>query len=50
MCVCVCVQDFIQDFEFSEGGKSPKFGVDVEGCIAHNNSRGTQDFFKKLML
>ena len=24
MLECVCVQDFIQDFEFSEGGKSTK--------------------------
>ena len=27
--VCVCVQGFIQYFEFWEGG-TPKFGVDVE--------------------
>ena len=29
--VCVCVERFIQDFEFWEGGKGiSKFGVDVE--------------------
>ena len=36
MCVCGWVQGFIQDFEFWEGG-TPKFGVDVEGCMSHNN-------------
>ena len=45
MCVCVCVQGFIQDFEFGKGelqslegggGGTPKLGVDMEG-IAHNN-------------
>ena len=29
-CVCVCVQEFIQDFEFWEGENS-KFGIVVEG-------------------
>ena len=29
-CVCVCVQDFKQNFGFGRGG-TPKFGVDVEG-------------------
>ena len=32
-CVCVCVQGFIQDFEFWEGG-TPKFGVGVEGVYS----------------
>ena len=34
MCVCVrvCVQDFIEYFEFWDGGGgTPMFGVDVEG-------------------
>ena len=36
MLECVCVQGFIQDFEYWEG-RTPKFGVDMEGCIAHKN-------------
>ena len=32
-CVCVCVQGFIQDFDFLEG-RTPKFGVDVEGVYS----------------
>ena len=33
MLECVCVQGFIQDFEFWEGG-TPKFGVDVKGVYS----------------
>ena len=33
MLECVCVQGFIQDFEYWEGG-TPKFGVDVEGVYS----------------
>ena len=36
MCVCGGGGGFIQDLEFWEGG-TPKFSVDVERCIVHNN-------------
>ena len=34
VCVCVCMRGFIQDFEFWEGGGTPKFGVDMEGVYS----------------
>ena len=36
VCVCVCVQDFIQDLSLGREG-TPKVGLDMEGSIAQNN-------------
>ena len=45
-CVCVCVQGFMQDFEYWEGG-TPKFGIGVEWreFIAQNNLGGSEAFW-----
>ena len=36
-CLNVCVQGFIQDFEFWEGGTPQSSALMWRRCIAHNN-------------
>ena len=48
-CVCLCRVSFIQDFEYWEG-RTSKFGIDMEGSIAHKTRGGSgnmlpQNFF-----
>ena len=42
--MCVCVQGFLQDFEFWEEG-TPKFGVDMKGVSRGVWGYAPPDFF-----